>query len=122
MAISLSTIVSSSIPILALDSSKRAPRARGSLVIMCATNPAPSGLQIRSYDHNKIKVFEDKLNGIICYKDGNGEMICEGYDEGPRFSQQISRFTSNSSGDAEIIELLQRCLLHASDEKELTIF
>lgn len=41
-------------------------------------------------------MFEDKSNGIVCYKDENGELICEGYDEGPRFSQQISRFTCNS--------------------------
>ncbi|XP_004980535.1 uncharacterized protein LOC101765926 [Setaria italica] len=30
------------------------------------------------------KVYEDQLRGIICYRDENGEMICEGYDEGPR--------------------------------------
>ncbi|KAL1538050.1 hypothetical protein AAHA92_26836 [Salvia divinorum] len=119
MATSLSTDVSSSIAISSLTSSKRAPR--GSLAIMCATNPVPIGLRIKSYDHNKIKVFEDKLNGIICYKDGNGETICEGYDEGPRFN---SRFTCNSisSGDAERVGLLQRCWLLESDEKELTIF
>lgn len=31
-------------------------------------------------------VFEDM--GIICYKDEKGEMVCEGYDEGPRYSKQ----------------------------------
>lgn len=31
-------------------------------------------------------VFEDM--GIICYKDEKGEMVCEGYDEGPRYSRQ----------------------------------
>lgn len=116
MAIRLSTVISSPIPTLGHYSNKGARSSR--LVKMCASNPLPVGLQIKSYDHNKIKVFEDKLNGIVCYKDENGEMICEGYDEGPRFSQQISRFTCNPSGDAEIINLLQRCWLHASDETE----
>lgn len=116
MAIRLSSFISSPTPTLGHDSNKRARKNR--LVMMCASNPVSLGLQIKSYDHNKIKVFEDKSNGIVCYKDENGELICEGYDEGPRFSQQISRFTCNSSGDAEIIDLLQRCWLHASDEKE----
>lgn len=30
------------------------------------------------------QVFEDPIQGIICYTDDNGEVICEGYDEGPR--------------------------------------
>ncbi|KAK8930972.1 hypothetical protein KSP39_PZI016833 [Platanthera zijinensis] len=37
--------------------------------------------------HNK--VFEDRENGVICYRDEKGELICEGYDEGPRFSQGL---------------------------------
>ncbi|XP_047959938.1 uncharacterized protein LOC125205159 [Salvia hispanica] len=114
MATSFSTGVSSSIAILSRTSSKRA--SRGSMVIMCVTKPVPIGLRIKSYDHNEIKVFEDKLNGIICYKDRNGEIICEGYDEGPRFSQPIS------SEDAERVGLLQRCWLHECDEKELPKF
>lgn len=39
------------------------------------------------------QVFEDKLEGIICYRDENGEMVCEGYDEGPRLHQQIPTTT-----------------------------
>ncbi|CAN6172869.1 unnamed protein product [Urochloa humidicola] len=35
------------------------------------------------------KVFEDQLRGILCYKDANGEMICEGYDEGPRLGIRL---------------------------------
>ncbi|RCV20258.1 hypothetical protein SEVIR_4G039500v4 [Setaria viridis] len=35
------------------------------------------------------KVFEDQLRGIVCYKDEKGEMICEGYDEGPRLGMQL---------------------------------
>lgn len=36
-----------------------------------------------------LQVFEDRTNGIICYSDESGEIICEGYDEGPRLQQQI---------------------------------
>ncbi|XP_016574652.1 uncharacterized protein LOC107872489 isoform X2 [Capsicum annuum] len=35
------------------------------------------------------KVFEDKSTGVVCYRDENGEIICEGYDEGPRFPHQL---------------------------------
>ncbi|KAJ0075212.1 hypothetical protein Patl1_33852 [Pistacia atlantica] len=65
-------------------------------------------LKIRS--SFKTKVFEDKLEGIICYRDENGEMVCEGYDEGPRFPQQIPT-TTYDPRDAEIMNiLLQRWL------------
>ncbi|KAH6790035.1 LL-diaminopimelate aminotransferase [Perilla frutescens var. frutescens] len=117
MAIRSSTVISTPVPTLGHHYSNK--RARNSILVkMCANDHVPVGIRIKSYDHNKIKVFEDKSNGIVGYKDENGEIICEGYDEGPRFSQQISRFTCNSSGDAEIIDLLQRCWLHASDETE----
>jgi hypothetical protein len=26
---------------------------------------------------------------IVCYRDDNGEIICEGFDESPRFHQQL---------------------------------
>ncbi|TVU12225.1 hypothetical protein EJB05_45858 [Eragrostis curvula] len=39
---------------------------------------------------NKKEVFEDQLRGIVCYKDEKGEMICEGYDEGPRLGVQLA--------------------------------
>ncbi|PIN06717.1 hypothetical protein CDL12_20729 [Handroanthus impetiginosus] len=93
---------------------------RNNRLVMCSNNHISVNLQIRSYDNYKNKlVFEDKSAGIVCYKDENGEIICEGYDEGPRFQQQISRFTCNSSRDVEIVDLLQRCWLHVADENEL---
>ncbi|OIT05220.1 PREDICTED: uncharacterized protein LOC109223975 [Nicotiana attenuata] len=76
-----------------------------------------SPLQIGSPSNQKLKVFEDRSTGIVCYRDGNGEIICEGYDEGPRYCQQLPRFSSNSR-DEEIIELLQRCWLHIADSAE----
>ncbi|KAL6861885.1 hypothetical protein ACP4OV_017585 [Aristida adscensionis] len=35
------------------------------------------------------KVFEDQMRGIVCYRDDKGEMICEGYDEGPRLGMRL---------------------------------
>ncbi|KAA8541581.1 hypothetical protein F0562_022733 [Nyssa sinensis] len=55
-------------------------------------------LQIRSSIRNK--VYEDESKGIVCYRDENGEITCEGYDEGPRLQQQFERKNYNSS-DAE---------------------
>ncbi|XP_050233957.1 uncharacterized protein LOC126682349 [Mercurialis annua] len=67
-------------------------------------------LQVRSF---KNKVFENQSEGIICYIDESGELICEGFDEGPRLHQQISRTSSSSydSRDAEIFNLLHQRLL-----------
>uniref|UniRef100_A0A803NYF7 Uncharacterized protein n=1 Tax=Cannabis sativa TaxID=3483 RepID=A0A803NYF7_CANSA len=64
---------------------------------------APS-LKIRS--SYKEKVFEDRSNGIICYTDESGEIICEGYDEGPRFHEQSPRKSSHSR-DVEILDIIQ---------------
>ncbi|OIT00576.1 PREDICTED: uncharacterized protein LOC109229050 [Nicotiana attenuata] len=71
-------------------------------------------LGTRSASNIKLKVFEDRSKGIVCYKDENGEITCEGYDEGPRFSQQFPSF-SYRSRDREIIELLERCCFHMAD-------
>ncbi|KAJ7951436.1 Chromodomain-helicase-DNA-binding protein like [Quillaja saponaria] len=60
-------------------------------------------LKIRSSIKNK--VFEDHSQGVLCYTDDTGELICEGYDEGPRFQQQISR-PSCQPRDVEIMDLL----------------
>ncbi|KAK4427445.1 hypothetical protein Salat_1513400 [Sesamum alatum] len=96
---------------------------RNSRLVMCATagnhHISSVHLQIKSSDHHKTKVFEDRSAGIVCYKDENGEITCEGYDEGPRFHHQISRFTCNSR-DVEIIDMLQRCWLHVGDENDLS--
>ncbi|KAH7565651.1 hypothetical protein ACOSP7_019886 [Xanthoceras sorbifolium] len=63
-----------------------------------------SSLKIRS--SFKTKVFEDKCEGIICYRDDHsGEIVCEGYDEGPRFHQQLPETTYHSR-DAEIMNIL----------------
>ncbi|TMX03856.1 hypothetical protein EJD97_013374 [Solanum chilense] len=105
-------------------SNKREKHAqRVVLVYSCASDQyisiKPTALQIRSTSTSKLKIFEDESTGIVCYRDENGEITCEGYDEGPRYCQQLTRFCSNSRGDEEIIELLQRCWwLHVTDSAQ----
>ncbi|KAM7253577.1 hypothetical protein ACFE04_021731 [Oxalis oulophora] len=69
----------------------------------------------------KTKVFEDRAEGIICYKDENGQIICEGYDEGPRFHQQINTGITYHPRDVEIMQMLHRQWLQmttAGEEEE----
>ncbi|KAJ4827610.1 hypothetical protein Tsubulata_026417 [Turnera subulata] len=76
---------------------------------------APTTL-VRSSLRNK--VFENRSEGIICYRDENGEMICEGFDEGPRFHQYLPR-TPFQPRDAEIVNLLHQRLLQIVNGCEL---
>ncbi|KAL3632106.1 hypothetical protein CASFOL_025090 [Castilleja foliolosa] len=118
MAIRFSLCSSLTLPPNNHDPNKGSNRSR---FLMCAKNGISDNHQIKLSDQHKIKVFEDRSTGIVCYKDENGEIICEGYDEGPRFHHQISRCSSNSSRDMEIIDLLQRCWIHVVDENEFKI-
>ncbi|XP_027353192.1 uncharacterized protein LOC113863713 isoform X3 [Abrus precatorius] len=54
----------------------------------------------------KNKIYEDRSQGIVCYQDEHGEIICEGYDEGPCF-QRIPEPTYHQR-DAQITNLLLR--------------
>ncbi|XP_057797071.1 uncharacterized protein LOC131013083 isoform X2 [Salvia miltiorrhiza] len=79
------------------------------LVMMCSKN------HTHTRSSTKNKIFEDRSAGIVCYRDENGEITCEGYDEGPRFHKKSSRLDHNTR-DVEIIELLQRCWLRVAEE------
>ncbi|TVU12224.1 hypothetical protein EJB05_45857 [Eragrostis curvula] len=48
-----------------------------------------SQLSVAATATDRKKVFEDQLRGIVCYRDEKGEMICEGYDEGPRIGMRL---------------------------------
>ncbi|KAK9060540.1 hypothetical protein SSX86_021244 [Deinandra increscens subsp. villosa] len=61
------------------------------------------------------KVFEDKSRGIVCYLDDQGEMTCEGYDEGPRFHEDVSRFSCNQREKQDFVHILERGLLQVTD-------
>ncbi|XP_010273818.1 PREDICTED: uncharacterized protein LOC104609259 [Nelumbo nucifera] len=85
---------------------------------------SPAGFQIRSSMENK--VFEDQSRGIVCYRDGNGEIICEGLDEGPRFQPAEAPKPAPSLSafrQIEIINLLQRNgfqIIEADGQKAVT--
>ncbi|VVA97605.1 unnamed protein product [Arabis nemorensis] len=64
----------------------------------------------------KNTVFEDPIQGIICYTDDNGEVICEGYDEGPR--PQKSPMVASYSREVEILDLLQRSYQELRDAEK----
>ncbi|KAF8027475.1 hypothetical protein BT93_E0395 [Corymbia citriodora subsp. variegata] len=77
---------------------------------------APAAMRIRSSFKNQ--VYEDRAEGIICYRDENGEIICEGLDEGPRFQPKILR-TEYHPRDAKIIDLLQQNWIQLVNESEV---
>nr|GMD33414.1 uncharacterized protein LOC109192516 [Ipomoea batatas]GMD33694.1 uncharacterized protein LOC109192516 [Ipomoea batatas] len=105
---------------------KSAPTRRGKpaanrVLVRSGSNASINNMSMQessSSSENKIKVFEDKSKGIVCYRDENGEITCEGYDEGPRFCQQFHKFSCNSR-ESEIIDLLQRCWLQVIDDAEM---
>lgn len=39
-----------------------------------------------------IQMFKDESNGIVCYYNENGELMCEGYDEGPHFQPEAPKY------------------------------
>ncbi|ESQ48549.1 hypothetical protein EUTSA_v10021716mg [Eutrema salsugineum] len=65
----------------------------------------------------KNTLFEDPTQGIICYTDDNGEVICEGYDEGPRCPPE-SPMVASYSREVEILDLLQRSYLDLRDAEK----
>ncbi|ERM96046.1 hypothetical protein AMTRI_Chr13g84300 [Amborella trichopoda] len=61
------------------------------------------------------KVFEDRERGIICYRDDSGEVICEGYDEGPHFHPRVTEKSANQSIEARILCILLQSRLRLID-------
>ncbi|KAF8011268.1 hypothetical protein BT93_J1776 [Corymbia citriodora subsp. variegata] len=75
---------------------------------------------VRARSSLKNQVFVDQCEGIVCYRDESGEIICEGYDEGPRFCRTIPRTAYRyEARDAEIIDLLQRNWLQIAEDGAL---
>ncbi|KAI5679508.1 hypothetical protein M9H77_00735 [Catharanthus roseus] len=94
-----------------------------SIVVMSAdskisVNRTPFQIKLPSSSTTNQVVFEDQTRGIVCYRDENGEITCEGFDEGPRFQHRISRFALNPR-DADFINLLQRSWLQIADDSKL---
>ncbi|KAJ3699120.1 hypothetical protein LUZ61_002825 [Rhynchospora tenuis] len=66
------------------------------------------------------KVYEDEMEGIVCYRDEKGEMICEGYDEGPRYCEESSEITRQL--EQQIYGFLQTGRLGSSADWDLFQF
>ncbi|KAL4584470.1 hypothetical protein LXL04_009072 [Taraxacum kok-saghyz] len=104
----------SSMPLVSIHHKPNLTPPTSKRVFMSAKSDSekPSSPPIRIRSNIKLqKVFEDKSIGIVCYKDEEGEVICEGYDEGPRLPQPwFSRFSSHQRDGEAIIDLLKRSL------------
>ncbi|KAE8707988.1 Remorin family protein [Hibiscus syriacus] len=63
------------VPVTALSS----PANHGNKIVMLrkkqVSNKKTPIIQIKFFSKNK--VFEDQSEGVICYRDENGEMVCE---------------------------------------------
>ncbi|KAG2538293.1 uncharacterized protein LOC120691459 [Panicum virgatum] len=55
----------------------------------CSSSESKKSLNSVSFTGKIDKVYEDKNMGIVCYTDENGELVCEGLDEGPRLTWQV---------------------------------
>ncbi|PPE00402.1 hypothetical protein GOBAR_DD02577 [Gossypium barbadense] len=66
-----------------------------------------STFQMRSLSNNT--VFEDQSQGVICYRDENGEIVCEGHIRiAVNSVLQVEAFWQCSeTRDAEILDLLR---------------
>ncbi|XP_020586341.1 uncharacterized protein LOC110028715 [Phalaenopsis equestris] len=76
------------IPVKANSSSK--PKTRAQILRHGQAELETAAISLKKFAKLN-KVFEDKESGVICYRDKNGELICEGYDEGPRLTWQTSQ-------------------------------
>ncbi|KAL8522651.1 hypothetical protein ACS0TY_012694 [Phlomoides rotata] len=101
-----------SAPVITLNRASTRGTTSSGFVVMCSKNHISVDLTCRSSHKNK--VFEDRSAGIVCYRDENGEITCEGYDEGPRFHQK--KLPTFNQRDVEIIQLLQKCWLQVGGE------
>ncbi|KAF3951875.1 hypothetical protein ACB098_05G003100 [Castanea mollissima] len=106
MAVTCSSFSSSSIHIPILKSGLIMRPISKSLMLKHTQVPVKKLPRLQIKCSIKNKVYEDRSNGIICYRDDSGEIVCEGYDdEAPRFQQQVPRTTCHPR-DVEIIDLL----------------
>ncbi|XP_031492942.1 uncharacterized protein LOC116259330 [Nymphaea colorata] len=61
-------------------------------------------LKIKSNVQNKM--YEDHETGIVCYRSEDGELICEGLDEGPRYEPPARKESIIQSRETQILALL----------------
>ncbi|KAI6671668.1 hypothetical protein NL676_006553 [Syzygium grande] len=105
-------------PQIVLWDSSRIMKPVGSVTMLPRNQlPVNRATAVRTRSSLKNQVFEDQCKGIVCYRDESGEIICEGYDEGPRLRRKIPRTAySCEARDADIIDLLQQNWLQISQD------
>lgn len=54
----------------------------------CSSSESKKKANSVSFTGKVNKVYGDKNMGILCCTDENGELVCEGLDEGPRLTRQ----------------------------------
>ncbi|XP_042483724.1 uncharacterized protein LOC122064085 isoform X2 [Macadamia integrifolia] len=77
----------------------------------------PRSVQIIKYSPTN-KVFEDQSRGIVCYRDDDsGEIICEGFDEGPRpcLQTHTPAYYVRQLGIVDLLLLHQNCFQIVTD-------
>ncbi|XP_072981893.1 uncharacterized protein [Typha latifolia] len=57
------------------------------------------------------KVFENREIGVVCYRDKSGEILCEGFDEGPRLCCQNLQLI-NHQRETQSPDYQEKMLLH----------
>ncbi|KAL6641154.1 hypothetical protein ACP70R_019335 [Stipagrostis hirtigluma subsp. patula] len=76
----------------------------------CSSSESKRASSSVSFTSKVNQVYEDKNMGILCYTDENGELVCEGFDEGPRLTlQDIEKLNKEKKMKAE--EELRRMTL-----------
>ncbi|WOK92080.1 hypothetical protein Cni_G00771 [Canna indica] len=76
-----------------------------------------ASISLKNSDTN-IKVFEDKDLGVICFRNENGEIVCEGFDEGPRFDRQTVTRRKFGRRELQIPNFLQIMIVQAIEDDE----
>ncbi|CAD6212489.1 unnamed protein product [Miscanthus lutarioriparius] len=80
---------SSSVTIVPRRKTSRTTMIRASISMDdCSSSESKKKSNSVSFTGKVNKVYEDKNTGILCYTDENGELVCEGLDEGPRLTRQ----------------------------------
>ncbi|KAJ3702545.1 hypothetical protein LUZ61_006250 [Rhynchospora tenuis] len=61
----------------------------------CHAQPMKRIKTFKNFSSTDNKIYEDKVIGIIGYRDKNGEAIYEGFDEGPRLPHEELELIKN---------------------------
>ncbi|KAG6493496.1 hypothetical protein ZIOFF_048483 [Zingiber officinale] len=78
-------------------------------------NTSEASVSVNKFSSRGAKVYEDQETGVICFRDDKGEIVCEGFDEGPRFDQPILK-RSRRNRELQSIPSFLQILMAEGDE------